>query len=466
MAVLSIITVKLVATALSRELAGSYNSAYGYLQLFGILADFGLYAVAVREVSALPDEEKESALGMLMLLRLGTLTLSLGSALLIAWLLPAWHGTPLPLGISIAALVPFFTLLAGIRRCSFQVAYRMRAVFVAEVSQRILTVVLIGSMVAWGVRASDSRMVYAALLGAGAAGAALLYVLLTVQGRNLLRPRFELHSERMLRFVRLAAPFGAAYLFMALYRQLDITLIALLRDDFELQNASYGFALRIAEMAYLIPTFLLNSALPLLSSKTKEESSGIAGKTLFAVVLLGGSAANISLLWSRPLILLLTRPEYLSSAAHAGSDTALRLLSSPMLLNGLVLYAFYLLLARNRWKALVSSLAVGAACSVGLNILLIPRLGFVGAGISAGITHVLLVTILLPQSIRAIPPRLSASLAVRGASFLACLSLFLFLVRPMLTTSLAAAGGMAALCIVSVVLLEALGIRKALVGKG
>ena len=42
MASLSILTTKFVAIGLTKELAGNYNSAYGYLQLFGILADFGL----------------------------------------------------------------------------------------------------------------------------------------------------------------------------------------------------------------------------------------------------------------------------------------------------------------------------------------------------------------------------------------------------------------------------------------
>ena len=58
MAALSILTVKFVAIGLTKELAGSYNSAYGYLQLFGILADFGLYAVSVREVSKTKDPSK------------------------------------------------------------------------------------------------------------------------------------------------------------------------------------------------------------------------------------------------------------------------------------------------------------------------------------------------------------------------------------------------------------------------
>src|SRR3990167_8146380 len=90
MAALSILTVKFVAMGLSKELFGNYNSAYGYLQLFGILADFGLYATAVREVSHAPEQSsvhgkpnKEKVLGVLIVLRSMILILSLGSALLI-----------------------------------------------------------------------------------------------------------------------------------------------------------------------------------------------------------------------------------------------------------------------------------------------------------------------------------------------------------------------------------------------
>ena len=68
MAVLSIVTVKFVAIGLSKELAGHYNSAYGYLQMFGILADFGLYAIAVREVSKAKD--KSAVLSAVLCLRI------------------------------------------------------------------------------------------------------------------------------------------------------------------------------------------------------------------------------------------------------------------------------------------------------------------------------------------------------------------------------------------------------------
>ena len=171
MAALSILAVKFVALGLSKELAGIYNSAYGFLQLFGILADFGLYAVAVREVSR--AEKREEVLGTIIILRCITLAISLGAALLFIWLIPAWKGTPLPLSVTIASLVPFFTLLAGIIRTVFQVNYKMHFVFIAEVSQRALAVFLMGLFVLFGVRGSHDLQHLHMFLYIGGIGAFL-----------------------------------------------------------------------------------------------------------------------------------------------------------------------------------------------------------------------------------------------------------------------------------------------------
>ena len=174
MAALSILTVKFVAIGLTQELAGNYNSAYGYLQLFGILADFGLYAVAVREVSKATDKEK--VLGALLVLRTIILLLSLGAAILFVWIMPQWKGTPLPMSVMIASLVPFFTLLAGIIRTVFQVNYKMHFVFIAEVTQRILTTGLIGTFIILGVRQSTDVFHLHMMLLFGGIGAGFLFL--------------------------------------------------------------------------------------------------------------------------------------------------------------------------------------------------------------------------------------------------------------------------------------------------
>lgn len=435
MAALSIVTVKMVANGLSKELAGEYNTAYGYLQIFGILADFGLYAVAVREVSKAKD--KERMLGTLFLLRFIILLLSLGSALMIAWAIPQWRGTPLSLGITIAVLVPFFTLLAGMLRTVFQVSYRMHYVFIAEVIQRIVTVALTGLILLYGIRFSTDERVYYLFLAFGGVGAFVLLVLSVFYASKVFLPRINWDPQLMRHILILAAPYGIAFLCTALYRQFDVTLIGILRPDHDIQNAYYGFVQRAMDMAYLFPTFLLNSTLPILSERDSrgEDTRDFLGTIFFVVLLIGMTAFLFSSLWARPLMQLLTTDSYLSTATHAGSDSVLQLLSISMLMNCIIVFCFYCLLTRHAWKPLVATLLVGVVISLASNLALIPGLGFMGATITSVVVHSTLAALLLPQTLRVFPLRLSAVHVRQLALYGVGLCSILFLLKPFLLSS-------------------------------
>jgi O-antigen/teichoic acid export membrane protein len=442
MAALSIVTTKFVALSLSKDLAGIYNSAYGYLQIFGILADFGLYAVAIREVSAAPDERnhghnsKADILGALLTLRLLIMAASLGTGILLAWVLPSWRGTELPLSISIAAFVPFFTLLAGTLRTTFQVRYKMHYVFLAEVTQRIVTAGGIAAFFIAGTRLSTDPRVMHAFLGIGGLGAFILLLLSFFPSNKLLRVQLNTDGALVRHLFMMAAPYGFAFFCTTLYRQCDISLIALLRPDFQLQNAYYGFVQRSMDMAYIFPTFLLNSTLPLLIARKMkgEDTRSLAGKALIATLLLSIVSCLFAALWSRPLMSLLTSEAYLAHDGQPGSDTALRILSLSMLSKGLVVYAFYGLLAAHKWRGLVTTLLLSAGVSLCLNIFLIPRYGFVGASVTSAGIHAGLVLALLPQCLRALPITLPMPHVLRTLFFTALLVGGLLALRPLLTS--------------------------------
>lgn len=442
MAALSIVAVKLVAIGLSKELAGTYNSAYGFLQLFGILADFGLYAVAVRDVAR--AQHRGEAIGAFLVVRCCTLFISLASALLIVWSVPAWQHTPLPLAVTIAALSPLFTLLAGVFRVVFQVHFRMGPVFVAEVAQRAASTLIIAILVLSGMRGSTSLHDVHLLLFAGGVGAFVLFIISGTLANRLERVRPVFHTAHLITLLKSAAPFGIAYLCMAAYRQFDLTMIALLRDDFDIQNAYYGFVLRITDMGFLLPTFLLNSVLPMLQSheRSREHVGRILGGTLLTLLCIGSVGALGSGLWARPIVALLTTPQYLSTATQFGSDSILRVLSVPIFFNGIILYAFYTLLHTGRWKPLVGMLLAGAAASITLNLILIPRMGFMGATLTSAVVHAGLALALLPVSLRVHPVQLAGTAILRWIVFSALLAGGLLLLKPMLTSDLATAVGL------------------------
>lgn len=469
MAALSIVTTKLVVLALSQQLAGNYNTAYGYLQIFGILADFSLYAVGVREVSRTADPEKrERVLGTLLTLRCLTVSLSLGIALLWVWIAPAWRGTPLPLAVSIAAMVPGFTLLAGTLRIVFQVEYKLHFVFLAEVAQRVLTVSLTAALVWMGIRDSALPSHLYALLGIGGLGSGLLLLLSLVFSARYVRvrPRWDPPLLRSL-FLQ-AAPYGAAFLCTALYRQSDVTLIATLRPDYEIQNAYYGFVQRMMDMAYILPTFVLNSTLPALAARDSagEDTRGFLGKTFAAIALLSTTALLFATLWPSALTELTTRSTYLGTPGHPGSDDALRLLGFSMFLNGFVLFGYYCLLNRHAWRPLVKSLCLGGVFSVGLNLLLIPRYGFIGASITSICTHALLAALLLPQSLKTMPVRLPRGFLPRWLGYAVLLAAWLLALRPLLSGSLATAALLGLSAPAMAGMLWGLGLRGVMRGEG
>jgi len=459
-ALLSILTVKFVAIGLSRDLVGAYNSAYGYLQLFGILADFGLYAVVVREMSHVGEVRR--ILGMFFRIRCFTVSVAIGGAVLLAWFLPQWESTPLPIGVTLAALVPVFTLLAGVFRAIFQVQYRMHNVFIAEVGQRVVTVVLLGGLLLLGVRESAEMVHYNLFILFGGVGAGFLFLFSFLSAQKLLPRHGDAPPLSMGPFFRAAFPYGIAYLCIALYRQLDITLIALLRPDFQLQNAHYGFAVRLAEMAYLVPTFLLNAALPRMRGGDADRQ--LLPRVFLALLVFGTVAALVAGVWATPIMRLLTSEIYIGSEGAPGADSALVLLALPMFLNSLILFCFYMLLSSNTWRPLLRILLIGAILSLTGNLFLIPRYGFMGAGITSVGTHAVLCALLL-LNIRGRWNVLSWTLFFRWVLFAGILALFLVSVRPFVITPLHFIAGAFGCGVVVVVILEVLGIRKILLGE-
>ncbi len=441
MAALSVITVKFIAIGLSKELAGNYNSSYAYLQIFAIISDFGLYVVSVKELAKAKDQPK--VLGGLILIRGLISILSLGLGVGIAWVSPSWRSTPLPIAIAIAASVPLFTLLAGILRTVFQVTYKMHFVFISEVTQRIVTATLIGLVVVMGVRASTNVHDLNLFIAIGGLGAFVLFILSVIFSLRLMPVRFTWDSQLMKTLIKGSIPYGFAFLCVALYRQFDLTMIAILRpEDYDIQNAYYGFAGRITEMTYLVPTFLLNSTLPVLSKRSDEgaDTSSLLGKTFLMILLLGSTSFLFCFLWSRPLIQLLTAESYLSGIDpatgmwHAGSDTALKIMSGPMLLNGIVLFSFYTMLTTHAWKPLVKTMLLGVVLSFSLNYFLIPKLGFVGAATTANVVNAVLAILLLPQALKIMPMRFPREFLSKFLIYTGVLALILWLFSPLLIT--------------------------------
>ena len=102
-AALSIVVLKIISGYLGTSGYGDYTTVYQFLAFFGIIADFGIYTITVKEMSR--DESKiPTILGNVMGLRTFLAILAMVLAVLAVFLVPRYENTLIPFGVLIATL--------------------------------------------------------------------------------------------------------------------------------------------------------------------------------------------------------------------------------------------------------------------------------------------------------------------------------------------------------------------------
>ena len=101
-ALVSVFIVKLITNFLSVGGYGEYVSIYEFLAFFGILADLGLFTIAVREMAKYEDRTN-FILGNVLSLRTIMSMVAMSLAIGVAFLIPQYRETYLPIGVAIAS---------------------------------------------------------------------------------------------------------------------------------------------------------------------------------------------------------------------------------------------------------------------------------------------------------------------------------------------------------------------------
>ena len=85
---IGLVSIALLTRYLGPDDYGKYTLALMYMQLFGVLADVGLFTTVVREISKAPERTEElvgNALALRLLLAIGVIALAAGVSLLLPY---------------------------------------------------------------------------------------------------------------------------------------------------------------------------------------------------------------------------------------------------------------------------------------------------------------------------------------------------------------------------------------------
>jgi O-antigen/teichoic acid export membrane protein len=355
-------TTLLLARALGVSDFGALGRLWYIALLLAELAEFGLQATATRALVA-----GTFSLRALARARVVTSTLLAGAALVA---LPASQAGPMWVRGAVPVLVPLllFFVLAGWGEF-LGVALRCRG---ARVEEALLLLVLRGGSLAGAIVALAG--------GASLVGIAWCQAISPV-------PALALGAWRLARRVapvagadagvgsvlRAALPMAANGGLQMLSPRVEFLVLSVLAGDRE--TGVFLAALRVIEFLGMVPNAVAQGAMPALTREALRGGEDVRRRTAGTMALVAAPAA-IGLALVAGLVV-----ELLFGGAYADGAAPLRILATallPLFMNALLSWA---LLARGRaaWLPRLTGLRVAAA--LGLALVLVPRLGAVGAAV-------------------------------------------------------------------------------------
>lgn len=394
MAVLGLVTVKVLVSGMTVEQFGEYTTAYKFLDFFGILADFGLYVVIIREMTKNPEKEQETFSNMFSL-RMTLAILVYLIAVIAVYLTPQYRGTFIPFGVTIAGLAMIVTFFNGMLTAVLQRHLDMRitslGIILGKVTQAIMFIGLfwyVGSLFTDTKGITEST--FYNLFWIGLISSIIMTYITYTKARQYIKIEWNFDYEKWKKIIIETFPYGMAIFLGTVYLKIDVIMLSLMKGNFDV--GIYGISTKLLEIIMIFPQYFLNSLLPiftliLVTERSPEKFKVLIEKTLLVMGLLVFPIVFGGISLAYPIIATIGDPEYLSTATRVGADAALKiiLLTLPFTFYSQVYQ--YLLISQKKHSALLFINLIAVIINVILNIIFIPKYGFMAAAITTVISE-------------------------------------------------------------------------------
>lgn len=359
--VLGVVAVALVTRTLGPEGFGAYTTVTSFLQIFGVLVDFGLTIVGLQLLSE-PDADEGRVLGNVLGVRLVTAVTFLGMAPIAVLFFP--YAQEVKIGVAFTTLSFLALAVHQILTTLFQKRLQMRAAAAAELAGRAGLVALVAAAAwfGWGLYG---------MLAATTAANVLQLAVAWVAANRMVPIRLRYEPAYWKRILTLSWPIGASIAFNLIYLRADAVILSLSRSQEEL--GLYGAAYRVIDVLTVLPFLLMGLVLPRLVAAAKDGNNARFGglmarsaRFLLAAILpvcFGGLVVADQVMVA------------VSGAAFApsGMFLAVLLFGVAMIFWGTV-YS-HAVVALELQKTMLPFYALNAALALGLYLWLIPRYG-------------------------------------------------------------------------------------------
>jgi len=391
-----------MAMVLSRHLGvegfGGFNYLFAFIYIFLALNDLGVNTIVVREISRQPERSGEIIGAMLSFRTIVALvTLGLSWAAILWMAFPPYLVWPLAL---FSLLLPLNALKLPIT--AFQAQLKIEYGAIADVATRVsgLALVLITVWLGWGLVA-----VAAALVATDALSVVLIWRL----ARRLVRVQWRIDRDCWSSVLRSGLPLGLAGLLVALTNRVDFLMLERMVGMEPV--GLYGAAYRITGVIERFPQLIMITLYPVMARAAHADVASlrrlyhrtVAGFTALAVPIVAATY------WLGPWLL-----GRLFGRDFVAADPGLQMLIWSTAFLYVALAGGHLLISVGWERVSMGAWIAGTVLNIGLNLVWIPRWGFVGAALATACTYALILVVTLVAAELALRRTVSAAPAMGG----------------------------------------------------
>jgi O-antigen/teichoic acid export membrane protein len=292
---------------------GYYSISIAFLQVFGIIADFGLYLITLRylgEADSLPAKERKERISYLMgnvfSLRLFSAFIFYGGAFVLSFLFP--YPLVVKAGIGILSGSLFFCTLIQTLSAFYQKMLATQSIFWGEVLGKIVTLFLMIFLI-------SRQAGFYLILSSFVFGNLVNFLILFLKAKSWIALRCRFDFVFWKKILKDCWPIGLAIIFNVLYFKADTLILSFYRPPEEV--GYYGGAYRILEVLITVPPLFLGLVLPRLSqawaNHNLKKLKELFQKSFDFLVMLAWPLVLGTLVLGKKIMILIGGPEFSSA---------------------------------------------------------------------------------------------------------------------------------------------------------
>lgn len=355
---------------------GRYSLILVIVMLVGLAADFGTANILIREISRQRQRANTLLAAALFLRSMTTATVAV-AVLVILITTGVGRGFALPLMIATLSIIP--TSMSTAIEAAFQAFERMDLSALADVVFSLVLTAVGVAIVSSGGGVTQMTAVYL-----GASVVRLAYAALAYRRLSRVRGGWQIENAVFWHLARESFPVLYWQLISLAYYKVDVILLGALRTEAEV--GWYAAAYKMFEVIIMFGWLAVQALLPLMSrfyQTSKEALIILFEKTMKYVWIAGLGVAVLMMALAGPVVNLLLPSDYTPAI------NVLKVLGFAVpFMVGCVIFG-NLFVAMNLQGRMAKWSVFSLVVNVGLNLVLIPRYGVMGAALTTLLSEVL-----------------------------------------------------------------------------